>query len=308
MNSVRFAKTTPSAVLAVRGNDAFTFLQGQFTNDLRSPRARPATYGLWLNAKGKVQADSFVLQRGPADFLLVSFSSAAEAIRARLDAFIIADDVELEDQTAQWTGVSVLGQGAHAVVQSALGAAPEAGEWSAVGDGLVFCGRGEPDAACECLVPAPAGEIATRLQATGGVEIDEAEFRRRRIRAGIPAVPADLGPGDLPQEGGLERDAVSFNKGCYLGQEVMARLHSMGQVRRTLAVLAGDGEPPALGAPIFARAKQVGEFRSAAAEGAGFVALVMIQRSALAAGAAPLSRAADQLVPLRVIAGVPADV
>jgi folate-binding protein YgfZ len=100
--------------------------------------------------------------------------------------------------------------------------------------------------------------------------VDEEEMARRRIVAGIPAIPTEVGAADLPNEAGLDAAAVSYTKGCYLGQEVMARLKSMGQVRRRLWQVNGTGEPwPKLPAPVFAGARQVGELRSAVRDGAG---------------------------------------
>ena len=95
---------------------------------------------------------------------------------------------------------------------------------------------------------------------------------------GIPAVPADVGPGDLPNEGGLDVGAVSYTQGCYLGQEVMARLKSMGQVRRRLLRVAGEAsEVPPLPAQLFTGERKIGELRSAVPDGAGgFVGLAML--------------------------------
>jgi hypothetical protein len=109
-------------------------------------------------------------------------------------------------------------------------------------------------------------------------ELSPEEVARRRIEAGIPAVPVDLGPGDLPNEGGLEADAISYTKGCYLGQEVMARLKSMGQVRRRLVRVAIVAKKiPPLPAPLFLGERQVGELRSVAPDAAGgFVGLAMV--------------------------------
>jgi folate-binding protein YgfZ len=96
----------------------------------------------------------------------------------------------------------------------------------------------------------------------------------------MPAVPIDIGPADLPQEAGLDAEAISFTKGCYLGQEVMARLQSMGQVRRRLVRVLGSGSPPpALPVPVFAAARQVGELRSAVTDGGeGWVGLALVSR------------------------------
>jgi hypothetical protein len=99
-----------------------------------------------------------------------------------------------------------------------------------------------------------------------------------RIAAGIPSIPDDIGPGDLPNEGGLEAVAVSYSKGCYLGQEVMARLRTRGRVRRRLARAAGRGPAPALPAALWRDGKRDGELRSVAptADGSGYVGLALV--------------------------------
>ena len=106
---VAISRWQPAAVLRVGGEDAFTFLQGQFTNDLRELHNKDAVYGLWLNHKGRVIADSFVRQHREAEFLIVSYFCPAELIRQRLEAFIIADDVTIEDVTTEWRGVTLFG-------------------------------------------------------------------------------------------------------------------------------------------------------------------------------------------------------
>ena len=100
----------PAGWLRISGPDAFDFLQGQLTNDLRELERQPAVYGLWLNLKGKVLADSFVLRATEPDvFWVGSYFSPAAVIQERLEGFIIADDVVVEDATAGWAGVSIMG-------------------------------------------------------------------------------------------------------------------------------------------------------------------------------------------------------
>jgi tRNA-modifying protein YgfZ len=112
-------------------------------------------------------------------------------------------------------------------------------------------------------------------------------MERRRIAAGIPAVSVDVGPSDLPNEAGLEADAISFTKGCYLGQEVMARLKSMGQVRRRLLRVRGErGDFPALPAALYLGARQVGELRSAVWVDEDFIGLAMLSLLHVPAAAA----------------------
>src|SRR5688572_1380953 len=88
---------SPATVLRVSGEDAASFLQGQFSNDLRDLDQKKAVYGLWLNHKGRVIADSFVHRLAEGDFLVFSYHCPVEVIRQRLEAFVIADDVVLED-------------------------------------------------------------------------------------------------------------------------------------------------------------------------------------------------------------------
>jgi len=266
----------PAAWLRVSGADAAGFLQGQFTNDLRTTPADGAVYGLWLNVKGKVLADSFVIRGNGADeFWVGSYFSGAAVIRERLESFVIADDVIIEDATGSWAGVSVIGEGAN----EAMNAVRDAG--------FVFPGRRTREENIEWVFPADRLE-EMRARFSELRELGADDMIRRRIAAGIAAVPVDVGPGDLPNEGGLDADAISYTKGCYLGQEVMARLKSMGQVRRRLLRVTASGEKiPSLPAALFLGARRVGELRSAALdEGGGFIGLAMISLINLTPGAA----------------------
>ena len=126
----------------------------------------------------------------------------------------------------------------------------------------------------EWLYPVNGDEPADVLRAS---TVDFEGMERLRIEASIPSVPRDIGPDDLPNEGGLDHDAISYTKGCYLGQEVMARLKTMGQVRRRLMRLTGPVPPPVdLPAPLFADGKKIGELRSVARTEHGFIGLAMI--------------------------------
>jgi folate-binding Fe-S cluster repair protein YgfZ len=99
-----------SAVLRVRGADANSYLQGQFTQDVQAANGR--TYGLWLDLKGRVQADGYVFKRTGQDFLAVSFSTPAATLLARLEAYLIADEVELVDETSAWAAILLWGDDA----------------------------------------------------------------------------------------------------------------------------------------------------------------------------------------------------
>ena len=286
-----FYRWKPAALLRVAGSDALSFLQGQFTNDLRKPMASGAVYGLWLNQKGKVVADSFVLPAAEAEtYWVVSYFSPAAVIRERLEAFIIADDVTVADCTEEWEAVTI------------FGSSPRDALFAAVPGSLVFTGRREREAHLEWVLPKNSLAQVTERWA-GKRELTEAGVAQRRIEAGIPAVPADIGPGELPNEGGLEGEAISYTKGCYLGQEVMARLKSMGKVRRRLLRVQGPGCLPAeLPVELYQGDRKVGELRSAIATEAGFAGLALLtlmnlqpaEKLSLAAGAAATIALVDQ--------------
>jgi folate-binding protein YgfZ len=234
-----------------------------------------------LNQKGKVVADSFVRKVSAEELWLVSYFSPAAVIRERLEAYIVADEVVIEDVTESMQGVTVW-----AAEKLAL----KAPAWS-------FRGRRNRAAHTEHIFPVGA-EAAVGALLAGGEALSTGQMEHERIVAGIPAVPADLGLADLPNEGGLETEAISYTKGCYLGQEVMARLKTMGQVRRLLLRVRGAGEPPPRPAELFQAARKIGELRSAAREGAGWIGLAMIslgplrraEGMALAADGVPVIR------------------
>lgn len=274
--STAFFRWRPAAWLRVSGADAAAFLQGQFTNDLRPLESAGATavYGLWLTVKGKVLADSFVVRGDEGGYWVGSYASPAAVIRERLESYVIADDVVIEDQTAEWSGVSVLG------AELSPG-----GSGENPGERVGFPGRRERTGSGEWVFRVVDGEPAW-VRELRGPWLTAEEMTRRRIAAAIPLVPADVGPSDLPNEAGLEGEAISFTKGCYLGQEVMARLKAMGQVRRRLWRVAGRGETlPALPAPLYGGGRVVGELRSAVTDGAGgWIGLAMVSLLQVAPG------------------------
>ncbi len=137
----------------------------------------------------------------PGEFWVASITCLAPVVARRLGDFIVADDVQIDDETGAWRGVALLG--------------PGTGAWLAAGTraGLVFPGRRDAGESWEWIHPA-ADADAVHLALAGAPVADPAEIERRRIAAGIPAVPADIGPGELPNEGGLDAGAISYSKGA----------------------------------------------------------------------------------------------
>ena len=253
-----FYAYTPAAHFLVTDEDAADFLQSQFTNELRPFEVGQATYGLWLDVKGKVIADGVVLCEGDNAFRIISELCSGEAIAAHMQRHIIADDVEIE-QCQPGFAVEL---SAEAV--AALGwELPEHGRFVAVNGGVLLCAR-EGQYNVVSHTKSDFETLRNELVDAGLTACSEAEHGLMRIGAGIPLVPDEIGAKDLPGEGELERDAISFTKGCYLGQEVVARMHNIGKPQRGLFVVQGEGPVPQLPMPLCnADQKQVGELRSA---------------------------------------------
>ena len=254
----------PSAWILAEGEEANEFLQSQFSNDLSKLRNGDSCYGLWLDLKGKVHGDSFVYREDDERFYLMSYETEESLILDKLNSFIIADDVELTGQSSQVGGICFLGS-AMACLEH-LGIMPDkSGKITFEGETVYFMpGRRGAQAVIELIGRESCLNAlleSTLMKAPSPVGIEDAALELHRIKSLSPKIPVDIGPKDLPQEGGLEKDAVSFNKGCYLGQEVMSRLHSMGKVRRSLRLVECSAFVEN-GTEIFSGDKKVGVLKS----------------------------------------------
>jgi hypothetical protein len=266
----------PAAWIEVSGPDAANFLQGQFSNDLRGDPGS-AVYGLWLDHRGRILGDSWVLRRAPDQFAVISYATPAAAIRTTLEAHIIADDVTLLDRGGAGILLSVWG--------AAAAVAP--GAFHADAGALAWRGRRDTETVVEWL--APAADLALWRQRLGlpdALRLAPEELARRRITAGIPLIPRDAGAEFTPLDAGLE-DAVSFAKGCFLGQEVVARMQRMERAAWKLVRLRGAGPAPPTPQAVHAGGVEVGSLSSAAAEGDGWIGLAMLKRKLVATEAAP---------------------
>jgi folate-binding protein YgfZ len=287
MHQIFFCSEKPIACFRVQGADAASFLQGQFSNDLRGAPGS-AVYGLWLDHKGKVTSDAYVLRDSADGFVVVSFDGIPGELLARLERFVIADEVDFVDLTATTTLVTVAGNEAAGTMIAAGLAAPPPGAWTGCGSWRVFRGRAAGRTPCWHAVRlegtgevAPCAELTHRMAALGIAPSSSEQLAPLRLADGIAAVPHDIGPTDLPQEGGLEHEAISFTKGCFIGQEVMARLKNLGRVRRRLFVVhsapgSATPTPPQKGTTLSIDARRVGELRGVAPAGTGWVGLAMM--------------------------------
>jgi hypothetical protein len=230
-----------------------------------------------LNQKGKVVADSFVLRRTEQEHWVWSPRTEGDILRERLESYLIADEVTVSDESAQWHAQALWGEGARGVIERRFDRAPAANSFVETDEAFVFGGR---NSRAENFIVLARDERAAALRsefvAAGATLASRDRLEAERIASVLPAVPEDIGASDLPNEGGLDRDAISYTKGCYLGQEVMSRLKNLGQVRRQLFVIAGRGEPPAPSTPVQQTGRVVGQTRSSARVADGFVAMAML--------------------------------
>ncbi|MDQ8193076.1 hypothetical protein QEH59_01470 [Coraliomargarita sp. SDUM461004] len=270
--SKSFYLYSPAAHLLVTDEDAADFLQSQFTNDLRPFDTGQCCYGLWLDVKGKVIADGVVLCEGPERFRVLSERCEGADISAHLERHIIADEVELEPCVntvgleLSVDGLDVLGM-----------PIPESGRFISLSQGVLY---GLPGGRYHIVVPAEDTRklLTQSLLEAGFSAISEDARGIARIRAGVPQVPQEIGASDLPGEGNLTGHAVSFTKGCYLGQEVVARMHNLGQPQRALFVVQGTGVRPSLPVALYnSEFKRVGELRSAFREAGGWCGVAILK-------------------------------
>lgn len=265
-----------ATAVRVTGEDAFNFLQSQFSNDLSILLKDSSTivYGLWLNAKGRVLADSWVLKVGDEAYYLFSESSPSATLLAHLDAHIIADSVELEALPA--VGSLILDFAlARKIMQSlALIGGLDADVKQSIpylnaGKGVfIYPLHNSIDGPCVLsFTDASLFERAVDCAKQSSVLwLSENARHLHRITARFPLIPKEIGPDDLAAEGGLVPRAVSLTKGCFLGQEVVARLHHLGKVQRQLYVItlvgSAQGIVDHLPFEIICSNRLLGEIRS----------------------------------------------
>jgi folate-binding protein YgfZ len=233
--------------VGVTGPEAESYLQRMLSNDVEVLGAGDACDALLLNPKGRVIAPATVWRRGPEDFLLLTEPELAERLSQELVRSRFATKATIEVE--QHSSVLVLGR------EAPPGAVPNRD------------------------YGVPAYELVDDEPPAWG-ELDAEELERLRIRARTPRYGRELDERVLPAEAGLDERAISFTKGCYPGQEPVARLHYRGHPNRTLRVLAFEGdEAPGADTELTYQGKPVGRVTSAVRDPeAGIVALGYVRR------------------------------
>lgn len=275
--------------LEITGSDRLSFLHSMITQDVKKLAPGTVRRAFWLNRKGRIDADVRLLEVGDRMYVDLDAHNTAAAATS-LGGYVIAEDCAIADVTQSWHRLSVHGPAARALV--ARHAEPADTVMRLEPDQCVrvnLLGRESiidrqdvtGEVGLELLVPADHAERVylalvaphdpeTRLEGRGYQPDPEGRARRigwhafniARIEAGVPLFNIDFGPSNLPHETGeLLRDRVSFTKGCYLGQEIVARMEALGNPKQKLVGLrvedpegSARGEPrvPPAGVPVYA--------------------------------------------------------
>jgi folate-binding protein YgfZ len=269
--SVGLVDRSDRGKLRVLGAEGAEFLQGQVTNDIEALAPGTGCYAALLDHKGKVRTDMRVL-RG-SDWIWLDTEPGFQNLLVRtVEMYGIGRDVKAEDATADHAILSLVGPGA----RSALDAPPPEAEHSFVeGEHGLYVST---DVGIDVICAAERAPAVREALAIAELPADVAECLR--IEAGRPRFGLDFDSGTIPEEAGLNDRAVSFTKGCYVGQETVARLHYKGKPNRHLRGLrlSGDAEP---GAELRLGEKTVGILGSVAVSPAhGPIALALVRREA----------------------------
>jgi folate-binding protein YgfZ len=264
--------------LCLLGADRTTFLHGQVTNDVKKLRAGEGGHAALVTHKGRMEAELHVWNLGE-EWLLDFEPGQAAALTQRLERFIVAEDAQVVDVAPHYGLLSVQGPRSAEVVAAVglfkqLSIAPyhSAGVNDAtLGQLYVMNLPRVRTTGFDLFVPvnslaAVADKLIAAARAVGGRAGGWDALETARIEAGVPRFGADLDETTLPPEAGLEATAISYTKGCYIGQEVLNRIRTIGHVNRRLVGLrlaAGTAALPAHGTKLLRDGKEIGAITSA---------------------------------------------
>lgn len=284
------APLTDRALLRIAGPDATRWLNGMATNNIQSLQPGEGNYNFLLSAQGRILADCLLYRdpvAEPPEFLLETDKTQIATVQQHLDKFIVMDDVELAP--LDLAGIGVIGRDAHRLISKILDSEhtlpapqPQLGEMRRV----VVHGRERillypPPAGyehmgigrCEiwCFDPDDLTQLKRNLPAIAANQLSSQTLEHLRILSGTPRYGTDIRNSetahDLPQETsplGVHSPALHFTKGCYLGQEIVERIRSRGNVHRSFSGFVLTGPLPVPGTLLEAESKPVGELTSVA--------------------------------------------
>jgi folate-binding protein YgfZ len=279
------------ARISLTGGDRTRWLNGMVTNNIRDLAAGHGLYAFLLNPQGRILGDMHAYNLGET-IMVETDRTQVEKIIATFDHYIIMDDVGVTNISDQQTVLGVSGPKSRAMLNAVGIEVPELAPLQTMHPrctcdcGCVECtvirGDGPQESYEIWLAPKDVYKTWQALIATGAEPVGSEALEMQRITAGIPLYGIDIHERDLPQETEQTR-ALNFNKGCYVGQEIVERIRSRGNVHRKFTgfVVVGVAAMIAPGAKIVADEKEVGEITSAAtlpASGDQTVALGYIRR------------------------------
>jgi folate-binding protein YgfZ len=279
------------ARISLTGGDRTRWLNGMVTNNIRDLATGHGVYAFLLNPQGRILGDLYAYNQG-ASIIVETDRNQVEKIVATFDHYIIMDDVEVADISERQTALGLAGPRARAILNLAGIEVPNLQPLQMITPscncdcGCVECTviRGEdgPQESYEVwLAPNDVYKTWRALIAAGATPVGSEALEMQRIVSGIPLYGVDIRERDLPQETEQTR-ALNFNKGCYVGQEIVERIRSRGNVHRKFTGFLVEGAAViAPGAKIVADEKEVGEITSAAtvpASGNQTMALGYIRR------------------------------
>jgi tRNA-modifying protein YgfZ len=267
------------AMLLVKGPDAAEYLQGQLTNDIEALEPGQGCYAALLDRKGHLQSDMRVLHLDTGDLWLDLEARPAEAVLKHLRTYSIGREVAIDDISDRWTIVSVIGPRA-GEVSGIEGLSPEHAQRHREWDGIEVLATAT-DLGLDLIAGAEqADRLNALLSAAGAAPVSEAAAEIMRVESGRPRFGFDMGSESMPAEADIAQRAVDFEKGCYIGQEPVARLHYRGKPNRRLRGLRLSA-PAERGETLHLGDREVGTIGTAALSPLfGPIALAVIRREA----------------------------
>jgi folate-binding protein YgfZ len=267
------------AALTVTGPDAAEYLQGQVTNDVEALAPSAGCYAALLDRKGHLQSDMRVLLLHDDEFWIDLEPAAAPAILKHLRTYSIGREVEIEEVTDRWAITSLIGPRSPQLA-GFEGLGPEHAQGFREWDGIEVLAVATDLGLDLITEPEAAGNLADLLETAGAAAVSEPAAEILRVESGRPRFGLDMGPESMPAEAAITERAVDFEKGCYIGQEPVARLHYRGKPNRTLRGLRLSA-PAEHGDSLRLGAREVGTVGTACLSPAlGPIALAIVRREA----------------------------
>lgn len=296
-SAVGVADLSHRGLLRVEGPEAASYLHGMVTNEVNGLRPGQGNLATVVHARGRMLGDCRLFRLGEEEVWVDLPAEARESVFTHLDQFLISEDCELADVTGEWLDLGAWGPKARSAVEAALGT--ELPELALHENGWLDTPRGRVLVVASSLFGIPGyeiwceagsaaatwGALVEEARRAGGGPVGEAAMEAARVLRGVPRWGRELGEDTIPLEANLQ-EAISYTKGCYVGQEVIAKATYRGAVRRKLVRLeVAPGARP--GDTLTEEGKLVGHLTSVVdpdPEGGAPKALGYVKRDRLEVG------------------------